>query len=287
VANISSAEILNETRALTEQGRGVCVGRPVEGVEVMVIPIADSVLDFLPLSASERGPGGEACRRAGSDNPSSLDPRSQASPPNPLSEAERGDRITVGEFVVRGPVVTPRYFNNPTATALAKIRDPDTGDILHRMGDVGHIDERGRLWFCGRKSHRVETAQGTLFTDMVEPVFNAVPGVARSALVGVTRAGVTYPVVCIELIPPDRPVLKEVRGAWLMSLLNPEMQKLLVSKAKEFPHTAALTVFLEYPTTFPVDVRHNSKIFREKLAAWANPQFRSNWHLAALRGEVT
>ena len=41
----------------------------------------------------------------------------------------------------------------------------------------GYIDDRGRLWFCGRKSHRVVTPHGTLFTDMVEPIFNTVPGV--------------------------------------------------------------------------------------------------------------
>ena len=85
-------------------------------------------------------------------------------------------------------MVTRRYFNRPEATELAKIRDPKTGEVLHRMGDVGYLDDRGRLWFCGRKSHRVVTPHGTLFTDMVEPVFNTRrPGVQRTALVGVTR----------------------------------------------------------------------------------------------------
>ena len=106
----------------------------------------------------------------------------------------------IGEFVVRGPVVTRHYHHRPDLTKLAKIRDPQTGEVLHRMGDVGYIDEKGRLWFCGRKSHRVVTPHGTLFTDMVEPIFNHMPGcVARTALVGVTRDGVTYPVLCYEV----------------------------------------------------------------------------------------
>ena len=37
--------------------------------------------------------------------------------------------------------------------------DPDwqagTGRIWHRMGDLGYFDSEGRLWFCGRKAHRV------------------------------------------------------------------------------------------------------------------------------------
>src|SRR5262245_40087275 len=164
VANIGSREILEETRKLTEQGKGVCVGRPVSGMEVHVVPISDEPIP--EWSDALKLPPGE-----------------------------------IGEFVVRGPVVTNRYYNRPEATALAKIRDPRTGEVLHRMGDVGYIDDRGRLWFCGRKSHRVVTPHGTLYTDMVEPIFNTVPGVARTALVGVTRNGVTYPVICFEMSP--------------------------------------------------------------------------------------
>jgi acyl-CoA synthetase (AMP-forming)/AMP-acid ligase II len=228
VANIGSAEILGETRALTEQGRGVCVGRPVDRISVSVIPISDEPIP--EWSGSLELPAG-----------------------------------VVGEFVVRGPVVTREYFARPAATALAKIRDPRTGEILHRMGDVGYRDERGRLWFCGRKSHRVRTSEGTLFTDQVEPIFNQVDGVARTALVGVTRKGVTYPVICMELADGPR---DSQWGAVLRDLLT---------RAGEFEHTRGITTFLEYPTSFPMDVRHNSKIFREKLAAWADETLGKHW----------
>ena len=67
------------------------------------------------------------------------------------------------------------------------------------MGDVGYLDEPGRLWFCGRKSHRVVTPHGTLFTDMVEPVFNTVAGRRREPRSSAcTRSGVTYPVLCVS-----------------------------------------------------------------------------------------
>jgi acyl-CoA synthetase (AMP-forming)/AMP-acid ligase II len=236
VANIGSREILGEARHLTDQGKGVCVGRPVAGMCVHVIPISDE-----PIPEWDE---------------------SRCLPPG-----------EVGEFVVRGPVVTKQYFNRPDATKLAKIRDPNTGDVLHRMGDVGYFDGQGRMWFCGRKSHRVVTPWGTLFTDQVEPVFNTVPGVVRTALVGVTRAGVTYPVVCVERSDPSR--------WWHDRPYGWPVIAYLMMKAEEFEHTQMIDTFLMYHGSFPVDVRHNSKIFREKLAGWADKTLGVNWNPVA------
>jgi acyl-CoA synthetase (AMP-forming)/AMP-acid ligase II len=245
VANIGSRTILEETRALTEQGKGVCVGRPVSGMEVRVVPISDEPIP--EWSESLALPAGE-----------------------------------IGEFVVRGPVVTRRYFNRPEATKLAKIRDPKTGEVLHRMGDVGYIDEQGRLWFCGRKSHRVVTPHGTLYTDMVEPIFNTVPGVARTALVGVTRNGVTYPVLCLEVDGDKIAAYTEVLKLHGKSVLEDSNRiwvplfVLLLRAAQRFPHTQQIHTFLPHHG-FPVDVRHNSKIFREKLAVWADKRLGKDW----------
>ncbi len=232
VANIGSREILAETRQLTDTGKGVCVGRPVAGMEVRVIRITDEAI--AEWSDSLLAPPGE-----------------------------------VGEFVVRGPVVTRTYYNRPAATKLAKIRNPKTGEVLHRMGDVGYLDDRGRLWFCGRKSHRVVTPHGTLFTDMVEPIFNTVPGVARTALVGVTRNGATYSVLCVECVKPT--MLKEYQ------VRLPLIETRLREVGTRFDHTRGIATFLEHPN-FPVDVRHNSKIFREKLAVWADKQLGPKWN---------
>jgi acyl-CoA synthetase (AMP-forming)/AMP-acid ligase II len=219
VANIGSREILNETRRLTEQGRGVCIGRPVAGMTVRVIGISD-------------------------------EPIAEWSDSLVLPQGE------IGEFVVRGPVVTKEYLNRPEATKLAKIRDGE--QILHRMGDVGYFDEQGRMWFCGRKSQRVITPWGTLFTDMVEPVFNTVPGAIRTALVGVTRDGLTYPVICFESEGDEDVIIDAMRRL-----------------ATSYPHTRHIETFLPYHSAFPVDVRHNSKIFREKLVFWADQE--SGW----------
>ncbi len=232
VANIGSDEILGETRFATEQGKGVCVGQPVPGVTVSVIRISDD-----PIPTWDE---------------------SLCVPPG-----------VVGEFVVRGPVVTKKYFNRDAATKLAKILDERTGEVLHRMGDVGYVDDRGRLWFCGRKSHRVETPHGTYFTDKVEPVFN--DRFTRTALVGVSRNGVTYPVVCVQPPIDSQCRVKLKLVGW------PTQVDMLRATATLHDHTKRISTFLLYPGFFPVDVRHNSKIFREKLAVWADKQLGPNW----------
>ncbi|MBV1860014.1 MAG: AMP-binding protein, partial [Nannocystaceae bacterium] len=158
----------------------------------------------------------------------------------------------IGEIVVKGPVVTPGYYRREDATALAKI--PDGNTVRHRMGDVGMLDEQGRLWMCGRKAHRVQTAQGPMFTVPCEAIFNTLPEVRRSALVPLGDAGQARPAICIEL----------TQGAqW--SDVEPKVRALATKHDK----TQGIETFLHHEGSFPVDVRHNSKIFREKLATWA------------------
>ncbi len=224
VASIGSREILGETADATDEGAGVCVGRPVEGIEVEVIEINDEPIatwsDDLVL------PQGE-----------------------------------IGEFVVKGPQVTKRYFNREEATRSAKI--DDEGAVRHRMGDIGYFDEQGRMWFCGRKSHRVVIdEETTLFTVCCEAVFNTHPKVFRTAVVGVESAGEVTPVLCVELEA-------EHRGAVRQDLLDE-----LAELGSQFEHTRGIETFL-FHDSFPVDVRHNSKIFREELGQWAKARLKN------------
>ncbi len=161
----------------------------------------------------------------------------------------------IGEIVVHGPQVTQTYFRRPDLTALAKIPDRSRGGAWHRMGDVGYFDETGRLWFCGRKSQRVVTASRTYFTDQVEGIFNARPEIFRSALVGVILGGQVEPVICLE-----------------RELGHPMSDAELIARMREHAQTYDLTRGISrflIPPRFPVDIRHNSKIFREQLAVWA------------------
>lgn len=205
-----------ELAALPVNGPGVCVGKTWAGMESFIIKISDH-----PIADWDESlllPAGE-----------------------------------IGEITVKGPVVSPAYFGRETSTALAKIRG-EGGEFYHRMGDVGWKDTEGRLWFCGRKSHRVTTPEGPLFTIPCEAVFNAHPKVRRTALVGVGPAGYQTPALCVEL----------KKDAHYNNALTAELLEL--GGARE--NTKRIKTVLYHPG-FPVDIRHNAKISREKLAEWA------------------
>ncbi|MEN6496470.1 MAG: fatty acid CoA ligase family protein, partial [Thermoguttaceae bacterium] len=174
-----------------------------------------------------------------------------------LSEAEALPDGEIGELIVHGRVVTRRYVTRTETNALAKVADG--AEVWHRMGDVGYFDAQGRFWFCGRMAHRVLTAHGPLYTIPCEAIVNQHPAIFRSALVGVGEPGRQRPVLIVEpwkgQMPPD---------AQAQGVLLAEVRQL----AKRHPLTAAIDDFLLHPA-FPVDIRHNAKIFREKLAVWA------------------
>ncbi|MEG2942195.1 MAG: fatty acid CoA ligase family protein [Thermomonas sp.] len=177
------------------------------------------------------------------------------------SDALRVGAGQVGEITVAGPSATDSYFNRDAQTALAKIREtlPDGSErIVHRMGDLGWFDSEGRLWFCGRKSQRVVVDEfTTLCTEQIEPVFNTHRDVARTALVGIGKRGAQRPVLCVELAHGVD------ASEW------PRVEQELRHLADGLVHTAKVDTFLRYPKPFPVDIRHNAKIGREKLAVWA------------------
>jgi acyl-CoA synthetase (AMP-forming)/AMP-acid ligase II len=221
VAVIEGRE-LHATRHATEAGAGTCVGRAVAPNDVRIICIDDGAIETWSAALQ-------------------------------LRDGE------VGEITVAGPTATDTYFNREAQTRLAKIRErlPDGSErIVHRMGDVGYFDADGRLWFCGRKSHRVETIGGPLYTEQVEPVFNLHPDVRRTALVGIGAPSDQVPMLCVELNAGVS------AGHW------PRIERELRTLGQARPHTARIAHFLRHPK-FPVDIRHNAKIGREKLAVWA------------------
>ncbi|MBW2370249.1 MAG: AMP-binding protein [Deltaproteobacteria bacterium] len=222
VTSIGSRVILSETKPLSEQGYGNCVGQPLTDIDLCIIRISDSPIshwsDDLLVSDSE-----------------------------------------IGEIVVKGDLVTRKYYRRPKADMISKI--PGTDCIRHRMGDLGWQDKKGRIWYCGRKDHRVKTQQGELYTIPCEAIFNQHPQVFRSALVGVGPKENQKPVICIEPVSGKRkPNVK---------LLRKELTQL----AQQHPLTQGIDTIL-FHKSFPVDIRHNAKIFREKLAVWAARKVR-------------
>lgn len=227
VASIAASEVLAQTAAKSALGAGTCVGQRFPGMEWRVIRISDDPI--ATLEQAEVLPPGE-----------------------------------IGELIVQGGVVTTEYVTRTDANALHKIKDGDK--FWHRMGDVGYLestadddDHSQRFWFCGRKSHRVMTESGTLFTIPCEAIFNQHERIYRSALVGLGPPGHQRPVIIAEPWPEKWPQ-------------DAQDQKRLISElaalAAQYSHTSNIKDFF-LMDTLPTDIRHNAKIFREQLAAWA------------------
>ncbi len=177
-----------------------------------------------------------------------------------LAEAEPLPAGEIGELIVSGPQVTREYLNRPEANRLGKIRDGQT--VWHRMGDLGYLDEKERFWFCGRMAHRVHTADGPMDTIPCEAIFNQHEEVFRTALVGVGPQGSQRPVLIVEPLAGHMPSTAAGCDALLAEVRD---------LGRFHPLTSRIHTYLLH-RSFPVDVRHNSKIFREKLAVWAARQ---------------
>lgn len=222
VACISGKEVLASTAALTKLGKGTCVGLPVNGTTIMIYETSDI--------------------------------------PEGQIQSRRKKLVgEVGEILVQGDIATKEYFEMPGETKLAKIKDGD--QFWHRIGDVGYKDEKGQLWFCGRKTHRVESSDyGVLYPIPCEAIFNQHPEVKRSALIALKKNDKIVPAMVVE------------RNDHLMTMYHLKMKKFkdeLLSLAQAQDHTKMIEDIFLYDY-FPVDVRHNIKIDRIKLKNWAN-----------------
>jgi len=224
VTDICDTELLPLYENMNSYPNGICVGYPIEGIDLKIIHIVEESIELWTDSLST------------SNN-------------------------KIGEITIKGANVSQEYLADIDSDRKSKIFDSATGFYYHRTGDLGRFDKSGRVWFYGRKSQRVITDGPTLFTITSEAVFNRHPHVSRSALVGINIgiSGRKIPLICIEL----RKGFKSSR----------ELKEELLRLGKQDPVTRNINHIL-FHKKFPVDPRHNAKIYREKLTSWAQKKMQ-------------
>ncbi|KAA9395774.1 alpha/beta fold hydrolase [Kocuria coralli] len=158
----------------------------------------------------------------------------------------------LGEIVAQAPHMKDRY-DRLWVTENESTRIPG----WHCTSDVGHFDAKGRLWVEGRLGHVLLTADGVVAPVAAEHAADNVPGIGRTAVVGVGPRGAQVPVAVCELQSPSRtsgparPALAAKVRAAVVDATGLDLAAVLVVRSH------------------PTDVRHNSKIDRTLLAEWA------------------
>lgn len=176
-------------------------------------------------------------------------------------QGEAGRQLTLepgvtGELVVGAEHVKDRYDQRWATHAESVALDPPPGEQprrWHRTGDVGHLDAEGRVWVEGRLAHVIVTPRGVVTPVGAEQRAEQVDGIARAALVGVGPAHARQLALVAEAEP----------GVRRTTVADPALAD-AVREATGQPLVAILLV-----EALPTDVRHNSKIDRVAVSAWA------------------
>ncbi|WP_271394319.1 alpha/beta fold hydrolase [Neomicrococcus lactis] len=156
-----------------------------------------------------------------------------------------------GEVVVQAPHIKERY-DRLALTQAESARIPG----WHRTGDVGHYDDAARLWIEGRLQHVVTSASGPITPVAYELAAESVPSVQRAAAVGVGPAGTQALVIAVEVDGAKDGLASAALAAEIRAAIAEHV-------ADPAPVSAVVT------TRIPTDIRHNSKVDRTAVAAWA------------------
>ena len=103
-----------------------------------------------------------------------------------------------GELCVRGPQVTPGYWNRPEETARMF-----TADGFLRTGDIAVIDDKGFITLVDRKKDMILVSGFNVYPNEVEDVVASHPGVLEVAAIGVPdeRSGEAVKVFVVRKDP--------------------------------------------------------------------------------------
>ena len=147
-----------------------------------------------------------------------------------------------GEVIVKGIHVLQEYLNSPELFAANKI--VEKGEIWHRTGDTGMLDENGDLYLLGKENNKIILDGKEIQPFVVEQAIIGLPSVSYASTVQID--GNVY--VAVELsVKPDGNLEEEI--------LKKASRHGLNEKAVEI-------VFLRH---IPRDSRHNSKVNYKKL----------------------
>ncbi|MFC4669127.1 class I adenylate-forming enzyme family protein [Seohaeicola nanhaiensis] len=117
-----------------------------------------------------------------------------------IDESVPGGGNGVGEVLTRGPHVMKGYYRNPEATAAVL-----SADGWLRTGDLGRIDEQGRLHIVGRSKELIIHGGFNVYPPEVEAALNEHPQVIQCAVIGRRKDGDEEVLAFVQAAPDDLP----------------------------------------------------------------------------------
>ena len=133
------------------------------------------------------------------------------------------EEVTDGEVAIRGPIVMRGYFNRPDATTEAI-----HGEWL-RTGDLGYLDNRGRLYITGRKKEIIVLSSGkNIYPEEVEAHYLHSPFIKELCVVGLSRPDEPAAERLHALVRPDQDVMREKKIVNTRELIRFELEGLSV-----------------------------------------------------------
>lgn len=112
-----------------------------------------------------------------------------------------------GEVLVRGAHVMKGYYRNAAETAKAL-----DADGWLRTGDLGKLDDEGRLYILGRTKELIIHGGFNVYPPEVEAALNDHPQVIQSAVVGRTKDGDEEVLAFVQVADEDRPRVEDLRA---------------------------------------------------------------------------
>jgi malonyl-CoA/methylmalonyl-CoA synthetase len=118
----------------------------------------------------------------------------------------------IGGIEVKGPNVFKGYWRMPEKTA-----EEFTTDLFFKTGDVGKLDETGRLTIVGRSKDLIISGGYNVYPAEIEGYINDMPGVAESAVIGVPHPDFGESVVAVVVPKPGAALDEQAIGSALKS----------------------------------------------------------------------
>jgi long-chain acyl-CoA synthetase len=156
-----------------------------------------------------------------------------------------------GEILVRGPNVMQGYFKDPHATSEAIV------DGWYRTGDLGHLDDEGFLFICGRVKSLIVTPNGrNIYPEEVENEILKCPYIAEVLVYAHKNGPVAEEIRAV--VRPNQEALDEyavkqgrapLSGSEVESLIRGEISS-ACEKLAPYKRVKSITIRLEeFPKT--------------------------------------